>query len=134
MRIPMKPLIGLIITIVLLMSLNAVHAQGSRTVKRLKFAPGTSSAIVKGTVTKDDPVVYQFEAKKGQQMRVKLIGKAKNNDVVLGEIQAPGGDSLMPGLETSWSGKLPRTGLYSIGIGLIESKTGSYTLEVIITD
>ena len=67
-------------------------------------------------------------------MRVKLIGKAKNNDVVIGEIQAPGGDSLMSDLDTSWNGKLPRTGLYSIGIGLIESKTGSYTLEVIITN
>ena len=134
MRTPMKPPTHWVITLLLLLPLIAVHAQGSRTVKRLKFAPGTSSAIVKGTVTKDDPVVYQFEAKKGQQLRVKLIGKAKNNDVVLGEIQAPGGESLMPGLETSWSGKLPRTGLYSIGIGLIESKTGSYTLEVIITN
>ncbi|MBS1809579.1 MAG: hypothetical protein JST84_15575 [Acidobacteria bacterium] len=134
MRTPMKPLIRFVITVLFLLPLNALHAQSSRTVKRLKFAPGTSSAIVKGTVTKDDPVVYQFEAKKGQQLRVKLIGKAKNNDVVIGELQAPGGESLMPDLDTSWSGKLPRTGLYSIGIGLIESKTGSYTLEVIITN
>ncbi|MBL8208406.1 MAG: hypothetical protein JNM09_29515 [Blastocatellia bacterium] len=131
MRTPIKPLITFVLAALLLLPL---HAQSNRTVKRLKFAPGTSSAIVKGTVTKDDPVVYQFEAKKGQQMRVKLIGKAKNNDVVIGEIQAPGGASLMPDLDTSWSGKLPRTGLYSIGIGLIESKSGSYTLEVIITN
>lgn len=131
MRTPMKPLITFVMTAVFLLPL---HAQSNRTVKRLKFAPGTSSAIVKGTVTKDDPVVYQLEAKKGQHMRVKLIGKAKNNDVVIGEIQAPGGESLMPDLDTSWSGKLPRTGLYSIGIGLIESKSGSYTLEVIITN
>lgn len=134
MSVSIKMLTNFVFTLSLLVSLTTAHAQSSRTVKRLKFAPGTSSAIVKGTVTKDDPVVYQFEAKKGQQMRVKLIGKAKNNDVVIGEIQAPGGESLMPGLETSWSGKLPRTGLYSIGIGLIESKTGSYTLEVIITN
>ena len=53
-------------------------------------------------------------------MRVKLIGKAKNNDVVLAEIEAPGGESLMPDLETNWSGTLPRTGLYGIAIGLIE--------------
>lgn len=134
MRTPMKPLISFVIAVLLLLPLNAVHAQSTRTVKRLKFAPGTSSAIVKGTVIKGDPVIYQFEAKKGQHMRVKLIGKAKNNDVVLAEIEAPGEESLMPGLETSWSGKLPRTGLYGIAIGLIESKTGSYTLEVIITN
>lgn len=126
----------LIFTLFFLFTLSSTtsKAQRRRTVKRLKFAPGTSSAIGKGTVPKDDPVVYQFEAKKGQQIRVKLIGKVKNNDVVIGEIQTPGGDSLMSDLDTSWSGKLLRTGLYSIGIGLIESKTGSYTLEVIITN
>lgn len=134
MPVTLKSFTSFVLTLSLLVSLTAAHAQGSRTVKRLKFAPGTSSVIVKGTVTKADPVVYQLEAKKGQHMRVKLIGKAKNNDVVIGEIQAPGGESLMPDLDTSWSGKLPRTGLYSIGIGLIESKTGSYSLEVIITN
>ena len=77
MRTSMKTMACLVTTISLLLLIlpsNALNAQGRGTVKRLKFAPGTSSAIVKGIVTKDAQVTYQLEAKKGQHMRVKLIG------------------------------------------------------------
>lgn len=134
MRNPMKLLTSFILTMsLLLLSFSATHAQG-RTIKRLKFSVGTSSAIVKGTITKGEEVAYKLEAKKGQRMRVKLIGKAKNNDVVLAAIDGPNGEQLINDMETSWSGKLPGTGQYSIVIGMIESKSGSYTLEVIITN
>lgn len=131
MRTSMTFLFSLLILCLLLPTVNA---QGRRTIKQLKFAPGTSSTIVKGTVTKDEQVIYELEAKKGQRMRVKLIGKAKNNDVVLAEIQGPNGESLLKDIGASWNGKLPQTGNYAIAIGLIESKSGSYSLEVIITN
>lgn len=134
MQTPLKRLSSLVIALLLLLPLNAVHAQGNRNVKKLKFTPGTSSAIVKGTVSKNQQASYELEAKKGQQMRVKLIGKAKNNDVVLAEIQGPNGESLLREMDTSWSGRLAKTGNYTIAIGLIESKIGSYSLEVIITN
>lgn len=134
MRTHMKPLINFVLAVLLLVPLNALHAQSSRTIKRLKFAPGTSSAIVKGTITKAEEVAYKLEAKKGQRMRVKLMGKAKNNDVVLAAIEGPNGEQLLSDMETGWNGKLPGTGQYTIVIGMIESKTGSYTLEVIITN
>lgn len=118
--------------LMMLSLLLPVQAGDRRIVKRLKFAVGTTSAVVRGTITADQQIIWQVGARKGQWMRVKLVGKARHNDVVLAAITGPDGEPLLSGMDTGWSGRLPGSGDYAIAIGLVESKSGSYTLEVII--
>lgn len=124
---------ALILSLLLVFIVSPGSAQSKKIVKRVKFARGTSSTVKKGTIRSNQEVVYLVGARKGQQMKLSLTGKSANNDVVF-TIEGPPGSDLAEGPDTKWNGKLPRTGDYKINIGLIESKSGSYTLEVVITD
>jgi hypothetical protein len=104
-------------------------------VRRVQFRPGTSSAVLKGSINHMEQIVYVLRANKGQTLKADITGTTPNNDVVF-SIEGPGGKSLM-GEEgddygTSWSGRLPETGDYRISIGMIESKSSQYTLKVSI--
>jgi hypothetical protein len=106
--------------------------------KRVRFPPGRTTVILKGTPTGGpsesggmNPVSYVLRANKGQQMTLHLTSARKN--AVFG-LYLPGMD-LMEGAQnqTDWTGVLPRTGDYEIIVFPEDEVTNTtYTLEVTI--
>ena len=104
---------------------------------QIAFAPGASSASLKGEIQGMDRDVYPITAKAGQTMRVKVSNKLK---LVLFHIQLPGkNDAYLPkaGEEddaTAWEGTLPVSGTYKIIVGAMRGKDTKYTLDVKISN
>lgn len=92
------------------------------------FAPGTTAAIVQGTLQPGQILSYTLAAAQSQPLI--LIMDSPNNDVSLGVFEPDGTILLNPANKwTSWQVTLPLTGLYRIqvtGGALAES----YTLTV----
>ena len=93
--------------------------------KRIRFAKGRTTAVVKDRVRLCTSHEYRLSARAGQTMSVNLVTGRRTSMTV----RTPAGDALADG-EKSWSGELPESGAYSIEIGTDE--TASYTLEVTI--
>jgi hypothetical protein len=101
----------------------------------LAFAPGTSSATVKGEIQGMDRDTYTLVAKAGQTMQVSVKNAKK---LVLFQIQLPGSeDAYLPGAgteddATSFQGKLPKSGMYTIVVGAMKGSDTRYSLTVAI--
>lgn len=125
--------IALALASVLLLCAPAALAQ-----KRVKFPPGRTTVILKGTTTGGPsesggmrPVSYVLRASKGQQMTLHLTSAKKN---AVFSVYLPGMD-LLEGAQnvTDWSGALSRTGDYEIIVFPEDEMTNTtYTLEVTI--
>lgn len=107
-------------------------------VKPITFAPGTSSATVKGAIRGDQTVDYTLRAKAGQNMQVALqTSNASNYFNVL----PPGSEAALANSSVSgndWTGVLPVDGEYTLRVYLMRSaarrnETANYTLAVGIT-
>jgi hypothetical protein len=107
-------------------------------VKRISFAPGSSSATLKGSITGDKTVDYKLGAKAGQTMSVKLkTGNLSNYFNVL----PPGSETALFVGSTSgneWTGSLPTDGDYTIRVYLMRNaarrnERANYALTVGIT-
>jgi len=104
---------------------------------QIAFAPGASSATLKGDIQGMDRDIYPVTAKAGQTMRVKVSNKLK---LVLFHIQLPGKEvAYLPkaGEEddaTEWEGTLPVSGTYKIIVGAMRGKDTRYALDVRITN
>jgi hypothetical protein len=106
--------------------------------ERIQFKPGTSSATVGGTaVGSGEEKTYLVGARAGQTMSVKITENSRYNDVVF-HIVAPdgsfpmGSDGESASYDTTWSGRLPKTGDYKIVVGTIESKKANFKMLVSI--
>ena len=112
---------------------TAERDEAGSLVRRVKFEKGRTTAVLKGNVKDGQEITYLLGAAKGQTMTVHLTGDAKNHDVVF-SIVGPDGAPLMGEgeIDTDWTGELPAAGDYKIKVGLIESKSSAYTLEVMI--
>lgn len=105
--------------------------------ERIKFAKGSSSVVISGTIRGRQEIVYLVGARAGQTMEVKVTEGGKNNDVVF-SLFAPdgtdliGADGEIGGIGTNWKGKLPRTGDYRIEVGVIESEKTNFKISVSI--
>lgn len=99
----------------------------------IAFAPGATSATVKGDVQGMDRDIYHFTAKAGQTVSVSVTNKYK---LVLFHLLLPGADDkYLPkaGPEddaTTWKGALPVSGKYTILVGAMRGKDTTYTLKV----
>ena len=93
--------------------------------KRIQFARGRTTAVVKDRVLLCTSHSYRLGAKAGQTMSVNLVTGRRTSMT----LETPSGETLADG-EKSWSGELPESGEYVINIGT--DATANYTLEVTI--
>ncbi|HEX8568133.1 MAG TPA: hypothetical protein VF648_21010 [Pyrinomonadaceae bacterium] len=120
---------------------DAPEIAGNNTItngERIQFKPGTSSATVGGTaVGGGEETTYLLGARAGQTMTVKITENSQYNDVVF-HIIAPdgsfpmGSDGESASYDTTWSGRLPKSGDYKIVVGTIESKKANFKMLVSI--
>jgi|GEM_PF-800902 len=118
---------------VLLIVLSCAGVSLAKDLQEIKFTPGATSASVKGEIDGMDRDLYQVEGKAGQTMAVEVKNKAK---LVLFHIQLPNeADKYLPKAgqdddATSWKGKLPKDGKYTIVVGAMRGNDTKYTLNV----
>ena len=96
---------------------SSISAQGVK--KKVRFAPGTSSATIRGAVIRGDRDRYYLGAKAGQTMSVKITSTEKN---AVFQIYFHGEEESLPGAgddddATHWSGQLPIDNEYVIVVG-----------------
>lgn len=116
---------------VLVLALGAADARQAP--QRIRFARGSSSAMVRGAVVRGERAVYLVRARAGQRMRVRV---ASPEDNAIFQLYAPGGGGALPGAgeaadARAWSGVLPRSGDYRVVVGGTRGNA-SYTLRVAI--
>ncbi len=111
----------------------ALGAAAQDTTRRIRFARGSSSAVVEGAVPRGERAVYLVGARAGQQMRVRVV--SPENNAVFQLHSPPKGAALRGAGETddatAWSGTLPRSGDYRVVVGGTRGNA-SYTLHVAI--
>jgi hypothetical protein len=110
----------------------AFQAASGQTVKRIQFAKGKSSAVIKG-VTGDRGVIYVLNARSGQKLVITLtpargVGIRVETDGTDGQnvlLREENGGTYEVGLE--------ETGEYTILIGSNNNRSTPFTLTVKIT-
>lgn len=116
----------IIVTLVLLLSLSAFAG----VTERVRFAPGTSGATIKGAVVRGERDVYILGAAAGQWIKVKIYSLEDN---AVFQLQNPDGTlEAMPGdgQDTKfYQGPLPSNGDYRVIVGGTRGNA-SYTLMV----
>jgi hypothetical protein len=118
----------LTVTLLLLTTL-AAPAQSDRT-RRVRFARGRTTTVIKDAVVRGTRDRYILGARAGQTLIVHITS-LENNAVF--DIYARGGKRVLDGAQeaTDWTGELPRSGDYVIEVGGTRGNA-SYTLEVTI--
>jgi hypothetical protein len=111
----------------LLATLVAVPLAGAE-IRRIRFGRGRTTAVLKGAIVRGEDDSYKLRASKGQTMSVHVTS-VENNAVF--EIFAPNSGRSMAGVGNDWSGKLPRSGDYTIVVSA-ERGNAEYTLEVTV--
>jgi hypothetical protein len=108
-------------------------ATSGEAARRIHFAQGRSSAIIEDAVIRGERNRYVLGARAGQRMVVRISALEKNSAFA---ITRPDGKPLRGAEEerdvTSWSGKLPVSGDYTITVGGTRGNA-TYRLRVTIT-
>ncbi|SRR5258708_7811789 len=123
-----KLMISFGMVVLCLLTMNFVSAQSAPLEKRIKLVSGRK-LVLKGDVYEGDDFYYNFKARSGQILTVKLIGRdadfsVNTND---GEIYP------ITKLTKSWSGKLPYDNTNEYSIMLTSNYKGaSYRLEIML--
>ena len=119
--------IAVSITCAFLVLIASVVAADAQAKIRVRFARGTSSAAVAGSVRGYEYKDYIVGASAGQNMRVRL----DRNTKAVFTIFQPGGDNLDMGTETDeYDAALPMSGDYVIRVMMMRSEArrrGSFT-------
>jgi hypothetical protein len=118
---------------------TSLPAQDASRSERVQFAPGSSSAVVNGTIRGDADVVYLVSARAGQTLRVNM--RTANRSTSFG-VAAQGADTaLFNGSVngTSFSRQLPTTGDYRITVFLTRNaarrnELANYSIMIGVTD
>ena len=112
---------------------SAQNMEHTVVTKQVKFAKGKSKAVMSGNAKYAMSYVFELGAKEGQTMDLNLAGK---NSQLTFSLTAPPDDDTIENafLVKKWSGKLPKSGRYSIVVVMNDEHGGSvpYTLEVSI--
>ena len=132
-----KELVRLAAVAALLLGMAVMSASPTLAVDKpaIRFAPGTSSATVKGEIGGMDRDTYPLVAKAGQTLAVSVKNSAK---LVLFHIQTPEGEGhYLPGAgedddAITFTGKLPQSGKYVIIVGAMRGNDTRYVLSVSI--
>src|SRR5258707_87202 len=111
-----------------LLGAGAVLAQSTPTEKRIKLVKG-HKLIYKSEIYEGDDFYYNFKAREGQILTVRLIGRDADFTINTNDIDvAP-----FTKVTKFWSGKLPgdNTNEYSIKLNS-NYKSASYTIEILL--
>ncbi len=124
-----KFIVSIGIMVLALMSANFVVAQSAPLEKRIKLVTG-QKLVLKGDVYEGDDFYYNFKARKGQTLTVKLISRDADFTVNTNDGTEV---SAISKVTKSWSGKLPydNTNQYSIML-TSNYKSASYRLEIML--
>ncbi|HEV2799341.1 MAG TPA: hypothetical protein VGW12_02530 [Pyrinomonadaceae bacterium] len=114
----------------LLLAATCAFAVQKGLTKRVRFARGRTTAVLKNSVVRGTVDRYLLGARKGQEIIVHITS-VENNAVF--DIYTPQGDTLAGEGEdsTDWSGTLPQNGDYIIEVSGTRGNA-TYTLEVMI--
>ena len=114
------------ISVLFLLATNFVSAQNAPLEKRIKLVKG-HKLVLKGEVYEGDDFSYNFKARGGQLLTVKLIGRDADFTINTNDI-----DVAPFTKETKfWSGKLPGDNTNEYSIKLTSNyKSASYRLEI----
>ena len=114
-------------------SVAALAQSGTVTERRIRFARGRTTAVVKGSIAYAHSDAYTLGARAGQTMSLHI---AAANGQVLFNLTAPSGTQVEGAFEErDWSGELPESGDYTIAVfrdRFDRSAPSPYTLEVTI--
>jgi hypothetical protein len=111
---------------------SAQNMSGTVVERRVKFAKGKTSAVLRGRANYGMSYVYHVGAQRGQKMSVRLTS---DRGLATFSLIAPDTQTVENGFGVrDWSGDLPQTGDYSIVVVMNEEKAANvpYALEVII--
>ena len=113
----------------LLVSVNLSTAQSDRT-RRVRFARGRTTTVIKDAVVRGTRDRYILRASRGQTLTVHITSLEDN---AVFDIHRLGSRMTLDGAQetTDWSGELPRNGDYVIVVGGTRGNA-TYTLEVTI--
>lgn len=117
--------------ILILLTSAVVSAQkGTSVVRRIKFAPGRTTAVLRGSVHRGLSHDYLLKARAGQTMTVRLVASGQ----VSFDLLSPGRTDLLAEYSKDWSGELPQSGDYRINVlpDTTTERNISYTLEVTV--
>jgi hypothetical protein len=105
--------------------------------RRVRFEPGTTTAVLKGTVKETTDAEYLLRASRGQTMRLRV--SSPDDEAMSFYLYRPDGklvDDLATANATEWTGALPDTGDYKIVVmgynGDDDRTLHHYTLEVTV--
>lgn len=127
--------LSLAVSLLLLLSLSGFAQKGTVIRKQVRFAPGRTSTVIKGTAAWGTNYQYRVKANAGQRMTIRLIGKPAFDFSL--EVP-PEADGTQPGGSTTgvkrWEGVLEDSGTYLINVShTIDGVTKApYTLEITI--
>lgn len=124
-------LVSIAAIFILTIALGSTLADGVK--QKIRFAKGSSTATVSGTVIRGDRDRYYVGARKGQTMAVKISSDESN---AVFQVYRPGEEDALPGAgdgddATDWSGELPADGEYVIVVGGTRGNA-TYKLKVSI--
>ena len=110
---------------------SSVLAQkGKSIVTRIKFAPGHTTSVQKGSVHRGISHDYLLKANANQSMSVHLVA----GGAVCFDIYSPGMQDQLANCSKDWSGGLPRSGDYRINVlpDTTTERSIAFTLEVTV--
>lgn len=118
-----------IITALLLMTASITPAQSNRT-RRVRFARGRTTTVIKDAVVRGTVDRYVLGARRGQTLIVHITSLEDN---AVFDVYRAGSHHPLDGAQetTDWTGELPRNGDYVIEVGGTRGNA-TYTLEVTI--
>jgi hypothetical protein len=126
--IEVAPTHGQVVDYSLTVSVTAATASSLAAAGTVTFAPGTTAAVIQGTVQPGQVVTYTVQAGKAQPLI--LLLESPNTDVTLGVLNPDGTYLLNPANKWSyWQWQLPKTGQYTIQV-IGGASTEKYTLTV----
>lgn len=120
-------------TALILLAISAAHAQKGTTInRRVQFARGRTTAVIKGKANWGASYIHRLRARAGQTMIVHITGVTTFRIIPPGSrnYEALGGADNV----RDWTGELPRTGDYQIIVGHANDNYTlvPYTLEVTV--
>jgi hypothetical protein len=120
---------ALLVAALLFVTAISVPAQSDRT-RRVRFARGRTTTVIKDAVIRATRDRYILGARRGQTLTVHITSLEDN---AVFDIHRLGSNRTLDGAEetTDWSGELPRNGDYVIVVSPTRGNA-TYTLEVTI--
>jgi hypothetical protein len=132
MKLLSRPLsyICILALLVLMTGAGVLAQKGTSIVTRIKFAPGRTTAVERGSVHRGMSHDYLLKAGAGQTMTVHLA----SGGGVCFDLYTPGLSDSLAQCSKDWSGELPRSGDYRINVlpDTTTERNIPYTLEVTV--